>query len=137
MHVLMGMVILTVVAVKAWQGAYSKETIRTMPDTLVKKYFNKTTDGQNVVYQVKANVRELIRFGWLNLMDSWPMTGPFNVIFCRNVMIYFDRPTQEKLVNRFWDLLAPDGYLFVGHSEGLSGVKHRFEYVRPATYRKR
>lgn len=122
---------------KAWQGVYSRDTIKTIPNPLVNKYFTKTSDRQDVVYQIKAQIREMIRFGWLNLMEAWPMTGPFNVIFCRNVMIYFDRRTQEKLVNRFWDLLATGGYLFVGHSEGLSGVKHRFEYVRPATYRKR
>jgi len=68
-------------------------------------------------------------------MEPWPMTGLFNVIFCRNVMIYFDRPTQQRLINRFWDLLAPGGYLFVGHSEGLSGVSHKFNYVQPATYK--
>ncbi len=122
---------------KAWQGVFNKDTIKSLPNGLVKKYFNKTNDGHNMVYQIKGQIREMIRFGWLNLMDAWPMSGPFNVIFCRNVMIYFDRATQEKLVNRFWDLLASGGYLFVGHSEGLSGVKHRFEYVRPATYRKK
>jgi chemotaxis protein methyltransferase CheR len=52
-------------------------------------------------------------------------------------MIYFDRPTQQGLVNRFWDLLAPGGYLFVGHSEGLSGIKHRFQYTKPAVYKKK
>ena len=64
------------------------------------------------------------------------MKGPFNVIFCRNVMIYFDRPTQQRLINRFWQLLEPGGFLFVGHSEGLSAIKHKFRYMRPATYRK-
>ena len=78
----------------------------------------------------------MIAFARLNLMEPWPMKGPFDVIFCRNVMIYFDRPTQEKLVNRFWDLLASGGYLFVGHSEGLSGVSHQFRHIRPAIYRK-
>jgi len=58
------------------------------------------------------------------------------VIFCRNVMIYFDKPTQQELINRFWDYLEPGGHLFVGHSEGLSSVKHRFRYVRPAVYQK-
>jgi chemotaxis protein methyltransferase CheR len=78
----------------------------------------------------------MVRLVWLNLMEPWPMKGLFNVIFCRNVMIYFDRPTQQKLINRFWDFLSPGGYLFVGHSEGLSGVSHKFHYVQPATYRK-
>jgi chemotaxis protein methyltransferase CheR len=78
----------------------------------------------------------MVRFAWLNLMDSWPMKGPFNVILCRNVMIYFDRATRQNLINRFWDLLEPGGYLFVGHSESLSTISHKFRYVQPATYRK-
>jgi len=69
-------------------------------------------------------------------MDPWPMKGLFQVIFCRNVMIYFDKPTQQELINRFWEYLEPGGHLFVGHSEGLSSVKHRFRYVRPAVYQK-
>ena len=62
------------------------------------------------------------------------MKGPFDVIFCRNVMIYFDKPTQEQLVNRFWNLLKPGGHLFVGHSESLAGRQHPFHYVQPAIY---
>jgi chemotaxis protein methyltransferase CheR len=69
-------------------------------------------------------------------MESWPMRGPFQVILCRNVMIYFDKPTQQKLVERYHGLLAPGGHLFVGHSESLSALQHRFAYVQPALYRK-
>jgi chemotaxis protein methyltransferase CheR len=87
-------------------------------------------------YQVVDNVRAMVRLAHLNLMGPWPMKGPFNVIFCRNVMIYFDRPTQQQLINRFWELIESGGYLFVGHSEGLSAISHNFKYVRPATYRK-
>ena len=64
------------------------------------------------------------------------MRGAFDVIFCRNVMIYFDKPTQERLVTRFTALLAPGGHLMVGHSESLSGLRHDLDYVQPATYRK-
>ena len=78
----------------------------------------------------------MVTFARLNLMESWPMRGPFDVIFCRNVMIYFDKPTQNRLVERFWDLLIPGGMLFIGHSESLSGVRHRFKYVQPTVYRK-
>jgi chemotaxis protein methyltransferase CheR len=69
-------------------------------------------------------------------MESWPMRGPFDVIFCRNVMIYFDKATQNRLIDRFWNLLAPGGLLFIGHSESLAGVRHQFQYVQPTTYRK-
>jgi chemotaxis protein methyltransferase CheR len=101
-----------------------------------RKYFVRLRNGESRRVQVVQEVRSLVRLAWLNLLDEWPMRGPFNVVFCRNVMIYFDRPTQQNLIDRFWQLIAPGGYLFVGHSEGLSGVDHRFEYVKPAIYRK-
>ncbi len=81
-------------------------------------------------------LRKLVTFAPLNLMGKWPMRGPFQAIFCRNVMIYFDKPTQQALIERYYDLLAPGGHLFVGHSESLSALTHRFAYVQPAVYRK-
>jgi chemotaxis protein methyltransferase CheR len=87
-------------------------------------------------YQVLEPVRRLVHFAQLNLMEEWPMSGPFDAIFCRNVMIYFDKTTQERLVNRFWKLLKPGGHLFVGHSESLTGTSHKFHYVQPAIYLK-
>jgi chemotaxis protein methyltransferase CheR len=67
-------------------------------------------------------------------MEEWPMRGPFDAIFCRNVMIYFDKHFHERLVSRFWKLLKPGGHLFVGHSESLAGLAHKFRYVQPAIY---
>jgi chemotaxis protein methyltransferase CheR len=67
-------------------------------------------------------------------MEQWPMKGPFDAILCRNVMIYFDKATQQQLVERYWALLRPGGHLFVGHSESLTGLTHRFRYVMPAVY---
>lgn len=86
------------------------------------------------LYAVAPHLRRMIRFRHLNLMDAWPFQGPFDFIFCRNVMIYFDKPTQEKLVNRYFEVLQPGGLLFTGHSESLTGVNHRFGYVRPTIY---
>jgi chemotaxis protein methyltransferase CheR len=86
-------------------------------------------------YKIKDNIQNMVQVSLLNLMDHWPMKGPFDVIFCRNVMIYFDTQTQEKLVNRFWDLLPTNGYLFVGNAEGLSRISHKFKYVNPAIYK--
>lgn len=120
---------------KVKTSVYSKENIRDIPIPLIKKYFVKNQQGN--AFRVANSIRNMVRPAQLNLMtNSWPMKGKFNVIFCRNVMIYFDRSTQEMLVNRFWKLLETGGYLFVGHSEGLSGVSHKFQYVKPATYRK-
>ncbi|GBC60044.1 hypothetical protein DENIS_0986 [Desulfonema ishimotonii] len=121
---------------KARHAIYSEEEVRDIPPLFLQKYFTKIRQETTSFYKVRDSVRALVRIGWLNLMDPWPMKGPFNVIFCRNVMIYFDRPTQQRLIHRFWELLEPGGYLFVGHSEGLSAVSHKFNYVRPAVYRK-
>lgn len=120
---------------KACRAVYDDAALTDLQSASLRKYFVKV--GNNpAVYQVKENVRQLVKFAMLNLMDPWPMKGRFDVIFCRNVMIYFDKPTQQKLINRFWDVMEPGGYLFVGHSEGLSAISHKFKYLRPATYRK-
>jgi len=120
---------------KARRAVYGKDELREIPSGMLQKYFNRT-EADPPAYQVRENVRSMVRVARLNLMDAWPMKGPFNVLFCRNVMIYFDKSTQQKLINRFWEYLEPGGYLFVGHSEGLSAISHKFHYVRPAVYRK-
>jgi chemotaxis protein methyltransferase CheR len=121
---------------KARLAVYSAETLQSLPSPQFNKYFTKLNGQYAGSYRVVEGVRKMVRLAWLNLLDAWPMKGPFNVIFCRNVMIYFDRPTQQQLINRFYDLLEPGGYLLVGHSEGLSSINHKFRYMRPATYRK-
>ena len=119
---------------KAREATYEEGMLQDLPPTFMRKYFVKVRNENHRSYQVSGDVRKMVRIAMLNLLHPWPMKGSFNVIFCRNVMIYFDILTQQKLVNRFWDILEPGGYLFVGHSEGMSGVKHKFRYVRPATY---
>lgn len=120
---------------KGAKALYSENTLKDLPSSYQQKYFVRSQNSA-CAYQVSDTVRSMVRLARLNLMDSWPMKGPFHVIFCRNVMIYFDRVTQQQLISRFWELLEPGGYLFVGHSEGLSAITHKFKYVRPATYRK-
>lgn len=85
---------------------------------------------------VSDELRSMVRLGRLNLMGPWPMRGPFDAIFCRNVMIYFDTPTRQSLVQRFETLLPPGGFLFVGHSESLTALDHGLTYVQPAVYRR-
>ena len=88
-------------------------------------------------YRVKPHIQHGVTFRQLNLLEgSFPFTDLFHLIFCRNVMIYFDRATQEELVHKLMQRLVPGGYLFVGHSESLSGIKHGFETIKPAIYRR-
>lgn len=120
----------------ARRGVYGPERFRESPPCTLGDYFDILPGSGRTIYSVKPALRRLVSFARLNFMESWPMRGPFDVIFCRNVMIYFDKPTQERLVGRFWDILAPGGTLFIGHSESLSGVEHRFHYAQPTVYRK-
>lgn len=87
-------------------------------------------------YLVKRELREVVEFRRLNLIEPLPALGPFPAIFCRNVMIYFQKPTQAELVNRLAACLEPGGWLFIGHAESLTGISHPLEYVCPAIYRK-
>ncbi|RMF93557.1 MAG: protein-glutamate O-methyltransferase CheR [Nitrospinota bacterium] len=119
---------------KAREAIYEQDVLREVPAILLQKYFTCIRYQPPRAYRLNDTVRALVRFARLNLMDPWPMKGPFDVIFCRNVMIYFDRPTQQRLVQRFWELLKPGGYLLVGHSESLSAIVHPFRYVQPAVY---
>ncbi|MEN6520401.1 MAG: protein-glutamate O-methyltransferase [Armatimonadota bacterium] len=118
----------------AKEALYNKDTLKDVPPDMVRKYFTCTQTKPMRIYKVNDNARSMIRFARLNLMDQWPMSGPFDVIFCRNVMIYFDKPTQQELVRRYWEMLRPGGHLFVGHSESLTATSHQFKYVQPAVY---
>lgn len=121
---------------KAGRGIYEEETLKDVPVAHIPKYFDCVETKRPRSYSAKKTLRSLITFAPLNLMEEWPMKGPFDLIFCRNVMIYFDKPTQERLVQRYWGMLRPGGYLFVGHSESLAGMSHKFRYVQPAVHLK-
>ena len=118
---------------QARAGIYTERQVEDIPVELRKTAFTRRP-GQDGL-SIHVDLRKMVRFARLNLMDAWPMKGPFQAIFCRNVMIYFDHPTQERLVNRFASLLAPGGHLFIGHAESLTGLQHPYEYVQPALYR--
>jgi chemotaxis protein methyltransferase CheR len=119
----------------ARKGIYRKDQVTDIP-TAYKKNYLESTPANSPTFTVTQEARNLVRFANLNLMGPWPMKGPFDLILCRNVMIYFDRPTQERLVNRYYEMLAPGGHLFIGHSESLSSIQHPFEYIQPAVYRR-
>ncbi|MEQ1789261.1 MAG: protein-glutamate O-methyltransferase [Rickettsiales bacterium] len=86
--------------------------------------------------RMSDELKQLIFFKQLNLLEHWPMSGAFDAIFCRNVVIYFDKPTQKKLFNRFAELIKPNGWLYIGHSENLHNVCDRFELIGKTIYRK-
>ncbi len=118
----------------AREATYPEAAISELPWNGAARYFTRVDRSGQPMLRVRDDVRALIKFARLNLMEKWPMERGFQVIMCRNVMIYFDKDVQARLVNRFWDLLAPGGHLFVGHSESLTSLKHRFTYVQPAVY---
>ncbi len=118
----------------AQEAKYTKDAAKSIPPRLLGKYFTIVSSEQARTYQVSSELRSMIRLARLNLMESWPMKGPFDAIFCRNVMIYFDKPTRERLAQRFRQLLSPGGHLFIGHSESLTGMRVDLSYVKPAVY---
>src|SRR5581483_4586430 len=119
----------------AESGEYTIEQASRIPDGLLRRYFYQG-EGENAGrVQAKQVLKDLIRFRRLNFMDDpWPMRGLFDVIFCRNVIIYFDRPTQRRLVERFAQLLRPGGYLFLGHSESLIEAGHKLRHMSQSVY---
>jgi len=109
-----------VILAKAKDGLYSREALEPVPADL-RKYFDSVEAGRQ--FSPIASVRDMIVFRELNLIGPWPMTQKFDVIFCRNVAIYFDEPTQDKLFGRYAESLNPDGRLFIGHSERVNDAR--------------
>ncbi len=120
--------------VSAQKAEYPKESIDTLPLKWKTEYF---TIGSNDKIIVNDKTKNMVKLAYLNLMDThFPFKKKFHVIFCRNVMIYFDNEKKDNLVERFYDALEPGGYLFIGHSEALNRDKTRLKYIKPAIYRK-
>ena len=117
-------------------GAYSPERFESMSAARFARFFEKGTGASEGKYLAAEELRELITFKQLNLMDEWPMRGPFDAIFCRNVIIYFDKETQRALFERMAALQRPGDYLFLGHSESLYRVSDRYELIGRTIYRR-
>ena len=126
----------TKVLTEAQSGIYLKEKVQALLPALTKKYFLRGENQWEHYVKIKSFVKSVVKFQRLNLIDPFSFTEPFNCIFCRNVMIYFDKKTRENLVNRLYDHLEKEGVLFIGHSESLTGIEHPFQYVKPAVYKK-
>lgn len=119
---------------KAVQGVYSKEQIKPLDEKWKSNYFE-YYDTDNV--RVKENIRKKVTYRKFNLMNEvFPFKRKFHVIFCRNVMIYFDNETRNRLIERFYEASEEGAYLFIGHSESLNNIDTKYKYVMPSVYRK-
>jgi chemotaxis protein methyltransferase CheR len=114
-------------------GLYAAERATAIPPAMVRLFVRQV--GSNKI-QMTETLKSLIAFKPLNLFDNWPMKGPFDAIFCRNVIIYFDDEAKRTLFDRFADMLAPEGFMFIGHSESLFQISDRFHLVGRTIYRK-
>lgn len=117
-------------------GVYSMQRVEKLSRERLRRWFMKSRGLDGEVVKVNEQLRELLTFKQLNLMHDWPMKGPFHLIFCRNVIIYFDKPTQRVLIDRYADILVDGGYLILGHSESLFNVSDRFKLIGNTIYRK-
>ncbi len=118
---------------KGKAAIYPEDNIKDLPPQWKSQYFNRLPDGS---YQVNEKIRQEVIFKLFNLMDPFVYKKPFDIIFCRNVMIYFDQETSNKLVDKFYQATAEGGYLLIGHSEVLDKEVTKYRYLRPAIYQR-
>jgi chemotaxis protein methyltransferase CheR len=127
----------TEVLAKAEAGIFKSAQIIPVPASLQRKYFMRSRDRESDLVRVVPELRALVDFERVNFMDAdFELSGRPEVVFCRNVIIYFDRPTQERLLKKLTRLLMPGGYFFAGHSESLQGMDLPLIPVAPSAYRK-
>lgn len=117
-------------------GVYAIDRLKGVSEPRKKRWFLKGKGAMEGKVKVKKELQEMIQFGQLNLMEDWPIKDSIDVIFCRNVVIYFDKPTQSRLFNRYAERLPMGGHLFVGHSESLYNVCDRFELLGKTIYKR-
>jgi chemotaxis protein methyltransferase CheR len=118
-------------------GIYGDERVKGLDKSLLRKWFLRGKNGMGGTVRVSPSLQSMISFKQLNLMGKWPVKGPFDFIFCRNVVIYFDKPTQSILFDRYADLLIENGHLFLGHSETMFKTCDRFELIGNTIYKKK
>jgi chemotaxis protein methyltransferase CheR len=123
------------VVATATEGVYASDRFKGVAPERVRSWFREGA-GRPGFLAASAELKSLITFKQLNLLDPWPVKGPFDVIFCRNVVIYFDKATQRGLFDRMADLQEPGGWLFIGHSENLLNVTRRYKLVGRTVYRR-
>ena len=118
------------------RAVYPVERAKNMDSHLLRKYFQKGHGRWHGHIRVKDEIRRMVTFKRLNLVTEEIPNQEFDVIFCRNVMIYFDNIIKEKLINKLYNVLKPDGYFIIGGAESLSNLEHRYKYIKPSIYRK-
>jgi chemotaxis protein methyltransferase CheR len=126
----------TSVVETAERGVYKMDRLKGVSQERIKRWFLKGSGRHEGMVKVKPELQKIIDFGQINLMNEWPIRDQIDVIFCRNVVIYFDKPTQSRLFERYADLLPSHGHLFVGHSESLYKVSDRFKLLGQTIYQK-
>lgn len=119
----------------AKNGVYNESLTKDISDSRRRRFFLKGSGSNQGDFMVRPELKELITFKKLNLIESWPLGGPLDIIFCRNVVIYFNKDTQRVLLDRFAELMAPEGHLYMGHSESLNKISDRFELIARSMYR--
>ena len=125
----------TRILTRAMSGVYGAKDVGKIPENYLKTYFNRSIEDNQTNYQIIPQCRSIISFQRLNLLSMpYPMKGPFDLIFCRNVMIYFDNDMRKKLLEQYFKLLKTGGYLLVGHAESLTGMLSGFKSVKPSIY---
>lgn len=120
----------------AANGIYPLKNIEGLDKQRIHRWFLRGKKQQNGNVRVSPVLRKMVTFKQLNLMQAWPMNGPFDIIFCRNVVIYFDKPTQRVLFERFANLMQPGAHLFIGHSENIHNMPDRFRLIGKSIYQK-
>lgn len=126
------------VLAKAAAGVYNLEQVQELPESYQRRWFTRVADSQRQPQcEVRDELKAFAHFKRLNLLAQWPMKGPFDIIFCRNVLIYFDQQTKDKLIDRYAKLLRPGGYLFIGHSESMKRDHGVFDSLGHTIYRKK
>lgn len=133
---IIGTDISTRVLEKARRGLYPLQSADKIAPPLLKKYCMKGSGEYDGFFLVNAGLRSRVKFVYANLIETLPDFGKFNVVFLRNVMIYFDMPTKRKIVERMYDFLRPGGYFIISHSESLSGMDTKFRAVAPSIYQR-
>jgi chemotaxis protein methyltransferase CheR len=128
----------TAVLKTAQEGIYKADRLDPVSDAMKSKHFIKQTKGDHVFYEAKAHLKSLLEFRQINLLNHpFPFKEKMDLIFCRNVVIYFDKPTQKTLFMQFDEQLKPFGYLVLGHSETMFGISDRFKFLGHTIYQKK